>query len=42
MTMSSGSREHVGKCVLFHHNACETYGAFPTNFLHILIARSFF
>ena len=32
MTMSSGSKEHIGKCVLFHHNACETYGAFLTKF----------
>ena len=32
MTMSSGSKEHVGKCVLFHHNTCETYGAFLTKF----------
>ena len=32
MTMSSGSKEHVGKCVLFHNNTCETYGAFLTKF----------
>ena len=32
MTMSSGSKEHIGKCVLFHHNTCETYGAFLTKF----------
>lgn len=32
MTMSSGSKEHVGKCVLFHHDTCETYGAFLTKF----------
>ena len=33
MTMSSGSKEHVGKCVLFHHDAKETYGAFLTKFV---------
>lgn len=32
MTMSSGSKEHVGKCVLFHHDTCDTYGAFLTKF----------
>ena len=33
MTMSSGSKEHVGKCVLFHHEPNETYGAFLTKFV---------
>ena len=33
MTMSSGSKEHVGKCVLFNYDAIETYGAFLTKFV---------
>ncbi len=33
MTMSSGSKEHVGKCVLFNYDTIETYGAFLTKFV---------
>ena len=32
MTMSSGSKEHIGKCVMFQDDSDETYGAFLTKF----------
>jgi len=32
MTMSSGSKEHIGKCVMFQFNSLHTYGAFLTKF----------
>lgn len=32
MTMSSGSKEHVGKCTMFQANSEHTYGAFMTKF----------
>ena len=32
MTMSSGSKEHVGKCTMFQSDSEHTYGAFMTKF----------
>ena len=32
MTMSSGSKEHVGKCAMFHKDSDHTYGAFLSKF----------
>lgn len=32
MTMSSGSKEHIGKCAMFHYASDDTYGAFLTKF----------
>jgi type I restriction enzyme S subunit len=32
MTMSSGSKEHVGKCTMFQNDSEHTYGAFMTKF----------
>ena len=32
MTMSSGSKEHIGKCVMFQFDSLHTYGAFLTKF----------
>jgi len=32
MTMSSGSKEHVGKCTMFQADSEHTYGAFMTKF----------
>ena len=32
MTMSSGSKEHIGKCTMFQYDSKHTYGAFLTKF----------
>ena len=32
MTMSSGSKEHIGKCTMFQYDSEHTYGAFLTKF----------
>lgn len=32
LTMSSGSKEHIGKCTMFQHDSPHTYGAFLTKF----------
>lgn len=32
LTMSSGSKEHIGKCTMFQHDSPYTYGAFLTKF----------
>lgn len=32
MTMSSGSKEHLGKCAMFYNDSPHTYGAFLTKF----------
>lgn len=35
MTMSSGSKEHLGKCAMFYNDSPHTYGAFLTKFTPI-------
>lgn len=32
MTMSSGSKEHIGKCMMFHYDSAHSYGAFMNRF----------
>lgn len=32
LTMSSGSKEHIGKCTMFQYDSPHTYGAFLTKF----------
>lgn len=32
ITMSSGSKEHLGKCAMFHYDSPHTYGAFLSKF----------
>lgn len=32
LTMSSGSKEHIGKCTIFQYDSPHTYGAFLTKF----------
>lgn len=33
LTMSSGSKEHIGKCTIFQYDSPHTYGAFLTKFI---------
>lgn len=32
LTMSSGSKEHIGKCAMFHYDSPHTFGAFLSKF----------
>lgn len=42
MTMSSGSKEHIGKCMLFKYDSKDTYGAFLTKFTNMDIPNIMF
>lgn len=42
MTMPSGSKEHIGKCMLFKHDSKDTYGAFLTKFTNMDIPNIMF